>query len=277
MRHRQRQETRSRSGRPSAPSAPASAAPARPAGRCRRRCSRRRAAPAVISNASPALVGPLITASPGRMAHRHRLAGQRRFVEGRRTLRRPSRRPAPRRRRGSAAGRRAAIASSGTSSSSPSRWRMRRPRHPREQGGHLPPRPPLGEGLEVLAARIHQRDHRGRQRLAEGERRRHRQRRDDVEADVAARAGWWRSRRRAPPAPAASPRSRSSPRARAAPPPAPPAPAARPDGRQGDEERAQSTLQARRASWRPHCDHAPRPTAVTASAAPGLSLAATRR
>ena len=62
----------------------------------------------------------------------------------------------------------------------------RRARHALEQGRHLPPGPPLGEELEVLAPRIHQRDHGGSQFLAEDEGSAHRQRRDDVETEVPA-------------------------------------------------------------------------------------------
>ncbi|HMQ64755.1 MAG TPA: hypothetical protein PJ992_00570 [Arachnia sp.] len=56
----------------------------------------------------------------------------------------------------------------------------------RQEVMHLAPRAALGEALEEGAAGIHQGDYGSRQRLAEGERGRHRQRRDDVEPDLAA-------------------------------------------------------------------------------------------
>ncbi len=61
----------------------------------------------------------------------------------------------------------------------------RRPRHPRQKRVHLAARPALGEAFKEGAAGIHHRDDGGRQHLAEGQRRRHRQRRDDVEPDLA--------------------------------------------------------------------------------------------
>jgi hypothetical protein len=59
-------------------------------------------------------------------------------------------------------------------------------RHAREKVVHLAPGPALCEALEESAARVHHGDDRGRQRLAEDQRRRHRQRRHDVEAHLAA-------------------------------------------------------------------------------------------
>ena len=58
--------------------------------------------------------------------------------------------------------------------------------HARKQRGHLPAGVTLGEILEVLAAGVHQRNHRRGEVFAEGDRSRHRQGGDDVEADVAA-------------------------------------------------------------------------------------------
>jgi len=62
----------------------------------------------------------------------------------------------------------------------------RRARHPRQQGGHLAAGRPLGEALQVLPAGIHQGDDGRGEFLPDHQRRRHRQRRDDVEAEVAA-------------------------------------------------------------------------------------------
>ena len=61
-----------------------------------------------------------------------------------------------------------------------------RPRRSCEQCCHLTPRAPLGKGLEILSAGIHQRDHGRRKTLAEDQCRGHRQRGDDIEADVTA-------------------------------------------------------------------------------------------
>ena len=60
----------------------------------------------------------------------------------------------------------------------------RRPGHAGQEVAHLAPGAALGEALEKGAARIHQRDHRRRERLAEEKRRRHRQGRHDVEPDL---------------------------------------------------------------------------------------------
>ena len=53
-----------------------------------------------------------------------------------------------------------------------------------EQGCHLLPCPALGEELEVLTSRIHQRDNRGSQCLPEGKGSAHRQCRNDVEPKI---------------------------------------------------------------------------------------------
>ncbi len=57
--------------------------------------------------------------------------------------------------------------------------------HAGEQSGHLAAGAALGEALEILSAGIHERHHRGREVLGEYERGRHRQRRGDVQSDVA--------------------------------------------------------------------------------------------
>ncbi len=57
-----------------------------------------------------------------------------------------------------------------------------RPRRPCQQRGQLFVRAPVGVGLEGVAARHHQRDHRSRQVLPEGKRASHRQERDHVHA-----------------------------------------------------------------------------------------------
>jgi hypothetical protein len=54
----------------------------------------------------------------------------------------------------------------------------------REKSRHLPPRPSLSEAFQVLATRIHQRDHDCREFLAEHERCRHRECGDDVEPEI---------------------------------------------------------------------------------------------
>ena len=77
------------------------------------------------------------------------------------------------------------MSSSGTSSSAPLRCRVAVRGHAGQKVAHLAPGATLGEALEEGSAGIHQRDHRRRERLAEDQRRRHRQRRDDVEPDLA--------------------------------------------------------------------------------------------
>ena len=79
-----------------------------------------------------------------------------------------------------------AMSSRGTSSSPPLLWRVAVRGHAGEKVVHLAPRAALGEALEEGAAGIHHRDDRRRQRLAEGQRRGHGERRDDVEPDLAA-------------------------------------------------------------------------------------------
>ena len=58
-------------------------------------------------------------------------------------------------------------------------------RHPRQQRRHLGPGATLGEGFQRLPAGIHQRDHGRRQHFAEQQRGDHRQRRDDIQPEVA--------------------------------------------------------------------------------------------
>jgi hypothetical protein len=59
-------------------------------------------------------------------------------------------------------------------------------RRPLQERSQLAPRPLGGRGLERVAAREHESDHRAGQPFAEGERPGHRQQRDRVDADVAA-------------------------------------------------------------------------------------------
>jgi hypothetical protein len=59
-------------------------------------------------------------------------------------------------------------------------------RNARQQRRHLVPGAALGEALEVLAAGIHERDDRRRKVFGKQQRREHRQRCNDVEADIAA-------------------------------------------------------------------------------------------
>ncbi len=59
-------------------------------------------------------------------------------------------------------------------------------RHPREQVGHLPAGAALGKALKEGSTGIHERDYNCCQHLADGQRRRHGQRRDDVEPHLAA-------------------------------------------------------------------------------------------
>ena len=61
------------------------------------------------------------------------------------------------------------------------------PGHAGQKVAHLAPGAALGKTLQKGAARIHQRDHRRRERLAKEKRRRHGQRRHDVEPDLAFR------------------------------------------------------------------------------------------
>ncbi len=60
-----------------------------------------------------------------------------------------------------------------------------RPGHAGQKIAHLAPRATLGETLEEGAAGVHQRDDCRRKGFPEQQRRRHRQRRDDVEPDLA--------------------------------------------------------------------------------------------
>ena len=55
-----------------------------------------------------------------------------------------------------------------------------------QKRSHFPSRMTLGEALEILSAGIHQRDNRSGQLFAEHQRGGHRQRRNDVETDIAA-------------------------------------------------------------------------------------------
>ena len=60
-----------------------------------------------------------------------------------------------------------------------------RTRHPAEQGAHLATGPAFGKALEQLSAGIHQRDDIGGERFAEDQRGPHRQRRHQIEPDIA--------------------------------------------------------------------------------------------
>ena len=78
------------------------------------------------------------------------------------------------------------IASRATSSSLPSRYRIGGARHAGEQRGHLATGAPLGKALQILPARIHQRDDDGGEVFGEDERGEHRERGDDIQPDIAA-------------------------------------------------------------------------------------------
>ncbi len=138
------------------------------------------------SKASPALVEPLITSWPRFQPHGHGLARQRRLVQHRpvafdravdgRHVALPDQKQVVRRDLVQRHLVQRAVVVPG-----------RRPGHPGQKVAHLAPGAALGKALEKGAARIHQRDHRRRERLAKEKRRRHGQGRHDVEPDLSLR------------------------------------------------------------------------------------------
>ena len=137
-----------------------------------------------MSNAAPTLADPLMTLSLATLLDRHGFAGQGGLVEDRHAVHDgavdrdhvalPDEQPVARFDRVELDLFQPAVAVA-----------HGRARHAGKQRGHVAAGAPLGKTLQILPARIHQRDDDGREMFAEDQRRQHRKRRDDIEADIA--------------------------------------------------------------------------------------------